>query len=120
MPIPAGIPTTTVGIGVIGRTSNVTDLAPNTASPAGDRFPAGGDVWTFWKNSTGAAITVTIDTPGTVAGLAIADLGLTVPANGYAVRGPWPAHVFGDAGGLACASYSTHIGLSFGAWKVGA
>lgn len=110
----------TVGTGVIGRAANVTDLSPDAASSGGDKFTGGSDVWAFWENATGAPITVTIDTPGTVAGLAIADLVITVPANGYAVRGPFPAAVFGDAAGLVSMTYSTHVGLSFGAWKVGA
>lgn len=110
----------TVGVGVIGRAANVTDLSPNAASAGGDKFPAGSDVWAFWENSTAAPITVTIDTPGTVRGQAIAELEIAVPANGYAARGPFPADVFGDAGGLVSATYSTEVGLSFGAWKVGA
>ncbi|MCT2276316.1 MULTISPECIES: hypothetical protein [Micromonospora] len=110
----------TVGVGVIGRVANVTELAPNAASAGGDKFTAGRDVWLHLKNTSGAAITATVVTPGTVAGLAIADLDITVPAGGYAVRGPWPADVFGDAAGLVSLTYSTHVGLSFGAWKVGA
>jgi hypothetical protein len=109
-----------VGVGVISRAANTTDLSPTAAGASGDKFPAGADVWLFLENSTGSAITVTIDTPGTVRGQAIADLAITVPANGYAVRGPFPADVFGDAGGLLSMTYSTNVGLSFGAWKVGA
>ncbi|MEV0805733.1 hypothetical protein [Micromonospora sp. NPDC050200] len=110
----------TVGVGVIGRGANVSDLSPNAASSGGDKVTAGRDVWLFWENTSGAPITVTVATPGTVRGLAIADLDIVVPAGGYAVRGPWPADVFGDAAGLVSLTYSTEVGLSFGAWKVGA
>lgn len=109
----------TVGTGVITRQANVTDLSPNPASAGGDKFTAGSDVWAFWENSTAAPITVTIVTPGNVRGQAIADLEIVVPANGYAARGPFPADVFGDAGGLVSAGYSDAAGLSFGVWKVG-
>ncbi|MEV6798539.1 hypothetical protein AB0M91_09345 [Micromonospora rifamycinica] len=110
----------TVGTGVITRAASATDLSPNTANSGGDKFTAGSDVWLFLENSSGAPITVTVETPGLVRGQAIADLTISVPAGGYAARGPWPADVFGDGGGLVALTYSTHTGLSFGAWKVGA
>ncbi|SCL15061.1 hypothetical protein [Micromonospora inyonensis] len=110
----------TVGTGVITRAASTSDLSPNAASASGDKFTAGHDVWLFLENTSGAPITVTVTTPGTVRGQAIADLTISVPAGGYAVRGPWPADTFGDAGGLVSLTYSTHTGLSFGAWKVGA
>lgn len=108
----------TVGVGTITRAANTTFLSPNNASASGDKFPGGEAVWVFWLNGSGAPITVTVETPGTVGGLAIADLTISVPANGYAVRGPFPASVFGDSAGLVAMTYSTHTDLSFGAWKV--
>lgn len=110
----------TVGVGVITRAANVTDLSPNPASAGGDKFAGGADRWVFWENTTAAPITVTIVTPVTVGGLAVDDLTVAVPANGYAVRGPFPADVFGDAAGMVSMTYSTEVGLSFGTWKVGA
>ena len=110
----------TVGVGVITRATSATDLSPNAANAGGDKFTAGRDTFLYLENSSGAPITVTVDTPGTVRGQAIADLPIIVPATGYAARGPFPADVFGDAGGLVAMTYSTHTGLSFGAWKVGA
>ncbi|MGC5664929.1 hypothetical protein ACN261_31565 [Micromonospora sp. WMMD723] len=110
----------TVGVGRITRAANTTDLSPTAAAAGGDKFTGGSDVWVFWENVSGAPITVTVETPGTVAGLAVADLTISVPAGGYAARGPFPASVFGDPAGLVAMTYSTHTGLSFGAWKVGA
>jgi hypothetical protein len=108
----------TVGVGNITRAANVEALAPNAASAGGDRFAAGGRVFAYFANASGAPITVTVATPGTVDGLAIADLTISVPAGGYAVRGPFPEHLFGDAGGLVSLTYSTETDLTFGAWKV--
>lgn len=107
----------TVGVGVITRAANVEELDPRTASASGDKFAAGSTTWCYWANSSGAPITVTVATPGNVRGLAIADLAVAVPANGYAIRGPFPADVFGDSGGQVAMTYSTHTALTFGAWK---
>lgn len=114
----------TVGVGNIVRSVNVSDLAPNAASGGGDKFAAGSDVWLYLENASVAPIDVTVATPGTVRGLAIEDLVIAVPAAaggvpGYAVRGPWPADVFGDSQGLVSLTYSTEVGLSFGAWRLG-
>lgn len=45
-------------------------------------------------NGSGGSITVTVQTPGTVGGLDIADLAVSVPASGTREIGPFPAHLF--------------------------
>ena len=59
----------------------------------GDIIPAG-NVMLRVTNGGGSPITVTAVTPGTVAGLAIADATLTVPAAGTRDWGPFPTSVF--------------------------
>lgn len=77
-------------------------LAPALTAPNsdGDILPAG-QVALWVKNGAGAPITVTVQTPGTVAGLAIADATVSVPAAGERMLGPFPTSVFAqpaDAG----------------------
>lgn len=53
------------------------------ASAGGDTAPVGGGLTLHVSNGSGAAITVTVVTPGTLDGLAIADAALSVPAGGH-------------------------------------
>jgi hypothetical protein len=50
------------------------------ASVGGDTAPVGKDLFLHVFNGSGASITVTVVTPGTVNGLAIADAALVIPA----------------------------------------
>ena len=89
-------------------------LAPvyAAAAAAGDRVPAGDGILVIVKNTSAAAITVTLVTPGTLEGdLAIADRTYTVAATtgertfpvGLNYRAP---------DGLADLTYSAAAGLS--------
>ncbi len=53
-----------------------------------------GNVAVWVDNGSGASITVTAITPGTVSGLAVADLAVVVPAGESRLVGPLPASVF--------------------------
>jgi hypothetical protein len=67
------------------------------ASAGGDTVPAGERTWIHVKNAGGSPITVTVTTPGTVSGLAIADVSVSVPATtGERLIGPLPSNLFGD------------------------
>ena len=86
-------------------------LAPTAAAPGGaTSAPTAMDVLDnyicrnngrvllhFRKGATAA--TITIVTPGTVNGLAIADQTIAVPANGNVWAGPFPPAVFNDPAG---------------------
>src|SRR5215470_1560195 len=52
------------------------------ADSGGDSCPTGGGVLLLVKNADSAAHTVTLATPQTVSGLAVADQTVTVPAGG--------------------------------------
>lgn len=62
----------------------ITGLTPvyTAAAAAGDALQLGDGFFVHYKNGSAAAITVTLITPGTVSGLAVADRALTVPAGG--------------------------------------
>lgn len=54
----------------------------SAASSGGDTAPVGGGLKLHVVNGSGASVTVTVVTPGTLDGLAIADAALSVPAGG--------------------------------------
>jgi hypothetical protein len=78
---------------------SIAGTAPNfvAASAGGDTVAAGDRTQLQVKNASGSPITVTITTPGTVAGLAIADVVVSVPATtGIQYIGPLTAALFSD------------------------
>jgi len=78
-----------------------TGLAP-TYGAAHDEMsaPNDGNVFLHVKNVNAAARTLTVVTPGTVYGLAIADLTVTIPGTtGDKMIGPFPPSVFNQADG---------------------
>lgn len=98
-------------------------LAPTyaAASAGGDKLSPDRDTLLHVKNAGGAASTVTIVTPGSVSGLAIADVSVSVPATtGDRMIGPLPAELFADpADGLAAITYSTVTGVTVAAIRAG-
>ncbi len=96
-----------------GRTPTYT-----AAAVGGDRVPAGDGVLVGVRNTSAAAITVTLATPGTVEGdLAIADRAYTVPAtNGELWFPVGPNYRASD--GLADLTYSATAGLTVACIRV--
>ncbi|MGZ4465201.1 MAG: hypothetical protein ACXVW0_07580 [Nocardioides sp.] len=75
-------------------------------SAGGDKLSPGDHVFAHVKNGNAGACTVTIVTPVTESGFAVADLSLTVPAGTDAFIGPLPASLFRDTDGYASLSCS--------------
>lgn len=87
------------------------------AAGGGDQVLADDRTYLHVKNASGGAITVTVVTPGTVNGLAIADLTVSVPAAGEREFGPIGPGQFADAslGGNAAITYSGVTSLTVAA-----
>jgi hypothetical protein len=87
-------------------------LAPAYAAAAGggDAFTPDADTFLHVKNGSGGAITVTVATPGSLLGgaLAVPDVAVSVPAGGERMIGPFPPSYFADSAnsGLAAITYS--------------
>lgn len=95
------------------------NLALAAAAAGGDTLPCETGTFLLAQNTTGAAITITAVTPGTTAGLAVADETINVPANGMICAGPFPSEVFADATDGQChLTYSTNVGLNVAAVHV--
>lgn len=89
------------------------------AAGGGDTFLPSTDTFLHVKNGSGGALTVTAATPGSVAGLAIADAAVSVPATSERMIGPFPAEYFADpTTGLCNVTYSGVTSLTVAAVQV--
>jgi hypothetical protein len=81
-------------------------------------IPNNGDVFVHLKKSDAADCVVTIATPNTVQGLAIADYTATVPAStGDKMIGPFDPRDFNTAQGQLSMTLSEVAGLTFGVFR---
>jgi hypothetical protein len=71
-------------------------LSPSysAANAGGDEAPNDEITFLHVKNGSGGSIDVTIQTPGTVDGLAITDRTVAVPASEERMIGPFPSSVY--------------------------
>lgn len=94
---------------------NLSGLAATyaAASAGGDKFDPGEHVMAHVKNASAAAVTVTIVTPNTVVGLAVADAGGSVPAGGDRFFGPFPREHFAGSDGLVSVTWSATASVTF-------
>ena len=74
---------------VIQAGLNPAYTAANSVANGGNMFPNTGDAFLHVKNGSGSSINVTVDIPGLVAGMAISDLVVAVPAGGERMIGPF-------------------------------
>lgn len=91
----------------------------HAASGGGDQFTPGERTFLHVKNDNAASCTVTVTTPGTVVGQAIADVAVAVPAGQERFIGPFSAEHFGAADdGLADVSWSVSASVTFAVVRI--
>lgn len=90
-------------------------IAPTyNAAAAGDKFRPDERTYLHVKNADSSSHTITITTPGTQQGLAIADLAVVVPNAAERIIGPLPAGLFGaDVDGLAAITWSATTSMTW-------
>lgn len=76
------------------------------AASGGDQFANTGREFVRIDNGGGSAVTVTVTTPQTVDGLAVADRTVSVPAGETRLVGPFPTANYNDASGRVQLAYS--------------
>lgn len=78
------------------QTVNLAGLnaAYSAAAAGGDTIVPTNNTFLHVKNASAGALTVTIVTPGTVSGQAVADVAVSVPAAGERWIGPLPGSLF--------------------------
>ena len=95
------------------------DNALVSAAGGGDAFAPGADVFVRINNGGGSSITATFATPGTVAGLAVADGGGSVTNAQSRLFGPFPAETYADpTTGLVTLTYSGVTTVTVGAFRI--
>jgi len=70
------------------------------------------------KNTSGGTRTITIQTPQTVAGLAVAELSVTVANGATTLIGPFPAATFNQAGGVVYVDFDSATNVTIAALKL--
>jgi len=86
---------------------------------AGDDFVNAGDEFIHIKNGDGSPHTVTIVTPATVDGLAVADRDVVVPAGEERMIGPFPAGAYNDENAKVTFTYDAITSLTIAILKPG-
>lgn len=103
------------------QTITADGLSPSYASAAGggDKVRPGRGVFIHVRNGDASPMTVTLATPGTVDGLAIADRAVTVAAGGSRMI-PVPVAAYGDPAdsGLASITYSAVTSVTVAALRI--
>ena len=95
------------------------DNALVAAAGGGDAFLPSDKTFVRINNGGGGAITATFATPGTVAGLAIADGGGSVTNAQSRLFGPFPAEIYADpTTGLCTLTYSGVTTVTVGVFKL--
>lgn len=88
------------------------------AAAGGDQFPNAGNVFLHVKNGAASPITVTIGTPKTVDGLAVADRAVVVTNGTEVLIGPFPRDTYNDATGNVQVTYSSETTVTVGAFSL--
>lgn len=103
------------------ETIQISGTAPtyNAASAGGDKITSPGESTILHvKNDSAGAITCTVVTPGTVAGLAVDDQVVSVPANSARFIGPLTRPHFVNSDGEVDITWSAVTTVTFAAIKV--
>lgn len=83
------------------RATDGISLAGVAAAGGGDTFENTGKEFVVINNGGGGAITLTVATPTTVDGLAVADLTASVGAGAIKAVGPFPPSIYGETVSLS-------------------
>lgn len=98
------------------QTVQIAGTAPtyNAASAGGDKVSRPGtNVVLHVKNGSAGAITATVVTPGTIAGQAIGDVAVSVPASGERFIGPLTRQYFANSDGQVDLTWSASASVTF-------
>lgn len=110
-----------VRIAVEQMTKEGIDATDNGSLSTSNTYQVNNDGRTFLhvKKSGASDCDVTVSTPGSVDGLAIADLVVTVPAStGDVMIGPFPTHLFNDSNHDINVTFSNITGLTCAAVRM--
>lgn len=108
---------TTQTVQQIVRTGLASALAtPDLAN--GNQFANDGMCFLYVKNAGGSPINVTVDTPGSVDGLAISNLVVAVPNAGERMIGPFPPGIYNQSDGNVYVDWSSVTSVTAGVFRL--
>jgi hypothetical protein len=84
----------------------------------GHEFANNGKTFLHVKNGGGSSINVTIPTPGSVDGLAVAERIVAVAAGAEKMMGPFPTATYNQAGGLVYVDLSDATSVTLDAFRI--
>lgn len=85
----------------------------------GNMFKNDGNVIIEVKNTGGASVNVTIQTPAKVGGIDLAEVIVAVPATtGHKVIGPFDPSIFNQAGGVTYVDTSAQTGVTIAVLRI--
>jgi len=90
-----------------------------SCAAGGDEFVNTGDEFIHIKNAAVADQTVTIATPATVDGLAVADRAVVITASEERFIGPFPSSTYNDANSKVQLTYDAVITMTIAVLKPG-
>lgn len=89
-----------------------------SANADGNSFANNSRVVLHAKNGSGSPITVTVKTPGTVDGLAVADRTVAIPAGEERIMGVFPPADYNQSDGSVHVDYSDVTSLTVAALRI--
>jgi hypothetical protein len=92
------------------------------ANADGEMFYNGGDVFLEVLNTNASTCTVTVVTPRTIDGLAVADVTVEVDENERMFIGPFPPSTFNQTStnaGMVYVNFDTVTDVTVAAWRMG-
>lgn len=95
------------------------DPTYSACAAGGDEFVNNGDEFIHIKNGHTAEQTVTITTPATVDGLAVADRAVAIPNGEERIIGPFPKATYDDSAGKVQLTYDAVTSLTIAVLKPG-
>jgi hypothetical protein len=107
------MPRTALTVQQVTRTGSRRRIRPAT-DPAGTRCPTAGKEMIHVKTTTNAVV-VTIQTPGTVDGLAIADRTVSIGTSSERMIGPFPPSYYNQADGAVYIDFDVVTGATIAA-----
>lgn len=91
--------------------------AMTAANVDGHSVPGSGDILIEVSNASGGAVAVTIPTPATVGGLAVADGGGSIPAGQRRIFGPFRADLCNQSDGTVSIDFSAVTSVTCAAYR---
>lgn len=110
---------TALSVNTLARAGDDIEARLSAANVDGHSVPNTGQMFLVVKNTNASTCTVTIQTPKTVDGLAVAEMTFDVAQDEIQIVGLFPTSTFNQSGGVIYADFSAVTDVSIAAYRVG-